>query len=222
MTLEIYDYLWIRNALLTTDTKEINEAIINEDQYQYVLTCILGLLEMEDLPLAFDGLVSKIYDIVHYNRFKYKSNKVINDLANNIIGKLNQYKSLNEFKKEYLVQNFVEEEISVRNLPEPFSNDMLTIAQLLPTDFIVYTELMNVDGLKYVEIDGDDALDYISLVNLIMNKYPELLENEYFKECIVSCLNQIVKAPNAPRALIKYSKSTLNKLDIKNKRLLKK
>lgn len=222
MTLEIYDYLWIRNALLAIDTKEINEAIINEDHYQYVLTCISGLLEMEDLPLAFDGLVSKIYDIVHYNRFKYKSNKVINDLANNIIGKLNQYKSLNEFKKEYLVQNFVEEEISVRNLPEPFSNDMLTIAQLLPTDYIVYTELMNVDELKYVEIDGNDVLDYISLVNLIMNKYPELLENEYFKECIVSCLNQIIKVPNVPRSLIKYSKSTLNKLDIKNKRLLKK
>ena len=163
----------------------------------------------------------KISDIVQYHRFDYNHNKEINDVVNSIINKLNEYEKLDKYKKDSLIKKFFKEEIMSRRLPYPFSIDLKTITMLIATDFIVFNEMIDAEEAKTLNIDGEEVLDYISLLNLIMDKYPEMASNATFRKNNMYCLEQIISTPKLYKLLLGYAKNTLERFKTNEKRLVK-
>ena len=223
MTLEIYDYLWIRNVLIALEAEDLLDNITNQEEYTFVVKCISNLLKEEDFPLAFPKSQSKIEKIIEKHRFEYADKALTQDI-NSIICKLNEYKSMSFEKKNNLVNKFYNDEITARKLAFTYSRSIETINCLIQNDIHTYRSIFcaDINENEPVELTVMDILDYASLTNLIMAKYPDFFEKEHYTKNTINNLSQLATIKAIPfdiKTSIKKTLKELSKDDKKVKRL---
>ena len=221
MTLEIYDYLWIRNVLIAVDTKELVESIVGKEEYMVVVKCISSLMQNEDFLLAYPEAQNKVSDIVQTYRFKYNDKEIFDDI-NYIIGRLNDYKNMPNERKNYLVNQFYVQEATNRDLPFMYKQSPDVIKCLIQNDIHTYKDIFcySAEGEKAVQLDVFDVLDYVSLTNLMLNQFPNFFEDENYKKPTVHNLEQLSTLKKLPLDISRYIKKTIKKLEpTKQKRL---
>lgn len=223
MTLEIYDYLWIRNVLIALEPDDLLANITNQEEYTFVVKCISDLLKEEDFPLVFPQSQSTIEKLIEKHRFEYVD-KSLNQNINGIICKLNEYKNMSFGNKNHLINKFYNNEITARKLAFTYSHSIETINCLIQNDIHTYRSLFYTDynGNQPVELTVMDILDYASLTNLIMTKYPDFFEKEHYTKKTIHNLSQLATIKTIPfdiKISIKKTLKELSKDDTKPKRL---
>lgn len=223
MILEIYDYLWIRNALLGLDVKQLNQNITTKEEYIFVIKCITNLMETEDFPLAFPQTQEKISEIVQTNRFKYNDKQIVEDI-NYIIERLNEYKSMSKERRQHLIKEFYVQELKVRDIPFPYNTSKEVVDCLIQTDIHTFRDIFCYDASaepKPMSLNIEDILDYASLTNLLLNKYPTFFEDETMAKNTVHNLDQLVEIRKLPYAIRKNIKKVIKKLNPENEKTKK-
>lgn len=224
MTQEIYDYLWIRNVLIALKAKDISTNVYSLEEAAYVVRCIVNLLEKENFVLAFDNSQDMILDLTQEFRFKY-NDKELNSNINLIINKINQYKNINSNKKDLMIDLFYTNESKKRNLSYFYKNSKEVINCLIQNDIHTYRNLFcNENTNEPIALEIIDVLDYVSLVNLIMNDYPNYFKDEKIKEKTNNNFEQLLLVKNIPfdiRNSIKKTLKLINQNSNQIKRLKK-
>ena len=223
MTLEIYDYLWIRNVLIALDAKDLASNIESIEEYKFVLKCMTNLLEHEDFALVFENSQDKILEFIQIFRFKYKD-KDISDKTNFIIGKLNQYKTLSQQEKNLLIGMFYSKESQDRELPFLYKDSKEVIDCLIQNDIHIYRDIFCNSGTNTepIPLTETDVIDYVALTNFIINRYSDFFENPNSINNTANNLNQLATIKALPVIIRMYIKKTLRKIkkaDRKVKRL---
>lgn len=222
MIQEIYDYLWIRNVLISVDANDICNGITDKNQFIYIVKVISKLLEREDFPIVFQNAQQKIEDIIQKFRFMYNDKEIVEDI-NYIIGRLNDYRNMRTDRQKHLITEFYYSENKDRNLPGFYKLLPEYIDLFIRNDAHIFTSFYaNTDTSVAIRLDQNDIINFSSLVNLLMNRYPEFFEDEGIRMRTVSNLNQIATIKGLDHYIAKHVKKAakmLEKSDNKVKRL---
>lgn len=225
MTLEIYSYLLIRNVLISFDSKTINENIRTHEEYTNIIKGLSELMKYEDFALVSSNLSDKILDIVQYHRFKFDNKEILDDI-NNIIQKINQYRTMDINKKIDLLTEFYEKESKKRNLPAKYANSVPLINSLIEDDIYTYKAIFKcyeTGEVKHLALDEYDIISYNSLINLINYEEPDFFTNEVVRDNTINILKQISSVRRLNHNIRDNIKETIQNLEPqKEKRLLKK
>jgi len=209
MIQEILDYLLIRSFLLNSNEKEIIDSVTNEEEFAYVLNNIYNLMQEEDFVLISSHLSDKVLSFISKYRFDYIKNKDYCDKMNYIIGRLHNYKNMSIDRKKYIVNNWIEEESKTRGLPKCYQNGE-DLFSLISLDMKYLMGMISI-GEEFVITN---VVEYVSLINIIMNKFPECFEDDHlFLEVARNNLNALKKVPFMKLRYLKMIKDSLNKLN---------
>lgn len=178
MIQEILDYLLIRSLLYNSDADELIEAIKEKEDFTYVLDNIHMLMQEENFIFVAPHLVFNVSELITKYRFDYIKNKELNDKMNDIIGRLNDYKYMSDKRKQYIINNWIEEESNNRNLPLCYRN-LTMLLGMISLDTAYFQGMINIDK----SFDIGYVIEYVSIINIIMNKFPECFhDNPEFLE----------------------------------------
>lgn len=207
MIQEISDYLWIREILICTDTKGLIDAASEKEKFINIIFNISELMQKEDFVLVFDYVQNNIKELICKYRFDYNKDKEINDNMNYIIGRLNDYGKMNAARKDYLCKNWVRTEFNDRQLPLKYRNAD-NLIELMQLDFEYIIEM-----LKYnIPFEFNNIIEYISLVNLIIYKFPETFNDEGFYNTTKHNLDELRKSDEFTLDIKNYINKTRKNL----------
>lgn len=209
MTQEISGYLLIRSFLLVNDTNELIEKAGDRESFGYIVKNIVQLIMKEDYFLITDDLIRKVFDFINYYRSIYINDKEINDNVNYIIRKLNEYKNMDFNTKKFLGQKWLKEEMMVRELPKEYQN-IEVVLNLIVMDNTFTLALYGFND-SLVPTTNLEIIEYLSLVNLIMNRFPEMFEQMNILALIES-FNDIKTMTGLDTASKKFLNKTINNL----------
>lgn len=208
MIQEILGYLLTRSLLVNSSSDEIVESINNKDEFAYLLNNISSLIEEEDFLIVDTDMQDKVSDLIQKYRFEYNKDKELNETMNYIIGRLHNYKIMDDERKKYIVNNWIETEIKNRELPRQLHN-IHDIFYFISLDCSYFMGIMS---LATMEIKS--VCEYSSLINLIINKYPEAFEED---KMLLGVINEtLMNFKNIPLLRSyekKMVKNTLSKID---------
>jgi len=201
--------LLIRSFLLNSNDKEIIESVTNEEEFAYVLNNIYNLMQEEDFVLISSSLSDKVLSFVSNYRFDYIKNKDYCEKMNYIIGRLRDYNNMSIDRKKHIVNNWIDEESKTRCLPKCYQNGE-DLFNLISLDMKYLMGMISI-GEEFVI---HNVVEYVSLINIIMNKFPECFENDHlFLEVARNNLNALMKVPFMRLRNLKMIKNSLNKLN---------
>lgn len=173
MIQEISDYLLIRSLLYNSDSEELIEVAKEKDNYIYILNNIYELMQEEDFIFVDPHLVTNVEDFIYKYRFDYNRDKEINDKMNYIIGRLNDYKNMSDKRKQFIIDNWVQEESQNRNLPFGYKN-LNNLLSLISLDTLYYQGMISIDKPFNIEY----VVEYVSIINIIMNRFSESFNDD--------------------------------------------
>ncbi len=188
MTQEILDYLLIRSALVNNTSQKIIQEIKDKEEYSYLVNNISQLMQKEDFLLLQDDFPDKVSDIIQSHRFEYNYDKKLNEEINYIIDRLKQYQIMTLNHKKELINSWVKQESENRKLPKIYHNSN-ALLYLISLDAFYFNQM--IDGNFIIQ----NIIEYLSLVNIIMNEFSTVFEEDkYFLEITRKCLNIIKPA----------------------------
>lgn len=208
MTQEILDYLLIRSLLVNSSSDEIIEQVSDKESFSYFINNVSMLIEEEDFLILSPVLQDRVGDVLYKYRFTYNKEKEFNEQMNYIIGRLQDYHLMSDERKSFIIDSWVENESNVRELPKRYRNinDLLTLISLDTAYLIGITSMENIEVKSIIE--------YSSLINIIINKFPDVLEND---KALLGVIRESIlylkKIPFLRREESKMLKNTLNKID---------
>lgn len=173
MIQEISDYLLIRSLLYNSDSEELIEVAKEKDNYIYILNNIYELMQEENFIFVDPHLVTNVEDFIYKYRFDYNRDKEINDKMNYIIGRLNDYKNMSDKRKQFIIDNWVQEESQNRNLPFIYKN-LNNLLSLISLDTLYYQGMISIDKPFNIEY----VVEYVSIINIIMNRFSESFNDD--------------------------------------------
>lgn len=173
MIQEISDYLLIRSLLYNSDSEELIEVAKEKDNYIYILNNIYELMQEENFIFVDPHLVTNVEDFIYKYHFDYNRDKEINDKMNYIIGRLNDYKNMSDKRKQFIIDNWVQEESQNRNLPFVYKN-LNNLLSLISLDTLYYQGMISIDKPFNIEY----VVEYVSIINIIMNRFSESFNDD--------------------------------------------
>lgn len=208
MIQEILGYLLTRSLLVNSSSDEIVESINNKEEFTYLLNNISSLIEEEDFLIVDTDMQDKVSDLIQKYRFEYNKDKEVNETMNYIIGRLHNYKTMDDERKKYIVNNWIETEIKNRELPKQLHN-IHDIFYFISLDCSYFMGIMSLSRMEIKSV-----CEYSSLINLIINKYPEAFEED---KMLLGVINEtLMNFKNIPLLRSyekKMVKNTLSKID---------
>lgn len=234
MTLEIYDYLLIRNYLIQENNEQfdLTNEINAKEQFAYFVKGVSEIMQNEDMPLLCNAIQEEISDIIQKYRFIYNSSEIRDDI-NYIINRLNEYSSMSDKRKNYLINEWYKKECEDRLLPRKYQNyDCINLVVLY--DFYNLELLTGMKEATGNELKLDLAtsscklkasIAYLSTFNLIINRFKERLTDSALLE-LANNIAALPKYVELSKEDLKYIRKTLkniekNLLDQNKKRLFK-
>lgn len=219
MIQEIYDYLLIRSHFLFDDN--MIERCGENDNFKYIVMNISKVMQREDYFILSSSLQKNVSDLIQKYRFDFNKDKVVNDEVNFIIGRLNEYKSISEKRKNEKVNCWLNEEYKVRNLPRKF-RVFNNISKAIANEHVLFMKVcgMKLDetGTNYIPVSENedymenvDYFDYLQLINLLANRFPTVFYENNFLEITLNNINELLNTQK-DRLLLKYIKSTAKNL----------
>lgn len=209
MIQEILDYLLIRCLLLNSTSKEIIEKIQDKETFYYIIDSIYKLMQEENFVFALSEYNNKTSDVVNSYRFNYNKDKELNDKINYIIGRLQEFRSMSKGRKKDVIDNWIQEESQSRNLPKCYQN-IQNLVDLVSLDIAYFQGMITVDEPFIVE----SVVEYVSLINIIINKYPECFnEDHLFLEVVRHNLVYLQSIPLIRSRDLNMIKKTLRTLN---------
>ena len=212
MIQEIYDCLLTRAFFINNDDEEIIDSIDSKEAFVYLLERVSKVMQQEDFFLIKKEYQDKLSLVIQEFRFKY-NDASINEDINYIIGRLNDYKSMSDNRKEYLINQFYKNEYAIRNLPKPYQLPC-NIDKFMQFDFFTLTQLFfesedtNDNGIEIV-----DLTEFVSFMNILLNKCNEAFQLDEFCDATITNLNRLLDVPNLPLFTLFYIKKTLKNVE---------
>ncbi len=173
MIQEIYDYLSIRSDLTNYDSLQLIELAKDPETFRYYIKNISKLMQEEDYFLTSFELMNRVEDLLQAYRFDFIKEKEINEEMNYIIGRLQDYRNLSPKRHLTLIHRWLQEERTNRGLPFYCSQDEFYF-QLISYDKETFFQIFSLE--EHFEIKN--PLMYLSLVHLLIEKFPEVWEDE--------------------------------------------
>jgi len=209
MTLEISDYLLTRSILVNNTKEELIESVNDEETFSYMLNSICQLMEEENFILTHAGLCERVSTFINEYRFDYIKNKDYCEKMNYIIGRLQDYNMMSDKRKQDIIDNWVENESEARGLPKCYRNQK-NLFELISLDMYYFIGMISFNEPFVVE----SIIEYASLVNIIMNKFPESFDEDHlFLEVVRHNLECLRRTPLIRLNNLRMVKNTLNKLN---------
>ncbi len=173
MIQEIYDYLSIRSNLTNYNSKQLIELAKDPDTFRYYIKNISKLMQEEDYLLTSWELMKGVEDLLQAYRFDFIKEKEINEKMNYMIGRLQDYRNLSPKRHLTLINRWIQEERKNRGFPFYCDQDELYF-QLISLDEESFFQIFSLES--HFEIKN--PLAYLSLVHLLIEKFPEVWEDE--------------------------------------------
>ena len=229
MTQEIFDYLLIRSYFANNSEKDIDELDFELEYYKSFLKNISMVMQKEDYFLLCDELCNRVSYFIQRNRFKFNYDKEANVEMNFIIQRLNEYKRLSENEKIKRAEAFIKEEYESRKMPNKYR-----VSEELPLyisrDCSYFMEIL---GLEYNgdstissnpnhNFEIDNYFEYLSLINWLIDKYPDFVLNTALPEQVKLTTDTICSIKKMPSYFKEYSKITAKNLKKLEKSYVKK
>lgn len=207
MTQEILDYLLIRSLLANSTSEEIINMIENKEIFVYLINSIASLMQQEDFILINHDYQEKVSDIVQSHRFDYNQDKDLNEQMNYIIGRLKEYEAMSFNRKQYLINSWMKQEFKNRGLPWIYQTPE-TLFCLISLDMKYFQQMIELKELKI-----DNLIEYFSILNIILNKFPNTFSNDpLFLEIHKKNCMMIQEIPQIPHSIQKMNKKIVKKL----------
>jgi hypothetical protein len=165
------------------------------------------LMQEENFILTSDELIDSVSNLIQKYRFDYYKDKELNDKMNFIIGLLNYYKNLSTSDRIYLKEDWLTNECMHRNLPLCYHNYDSVIG-LMQHDYEYFEKMLDVTTI----LDIDNVIEYLSLINIIIDKCPDLFQNEILLMVTESNCERFKKDSNCSKDCLRMIKDTLKKL----------
>lgn len=209
MIQEIFDYLLIRSTLVNSTSQEIIENANDKEIFSYFVHTISSLMQQEDFILMDKSLQEKVSDFIQFYRFDYNTNKDLNQEMNYIIGRLCDYKNMSINNRKILMNNWLKQETVYRGLPWYFSTKE-NIFHLISLDIFYLNGMFLMNG----KFEIDNVIEYLSLINIILNKFPEYFNQDIrFLEMTRENCDFISSIKQMPRFILKMNKKILENLN---------
>lgn len=186
MTQEILGYLLIRSLILNCSEDALIEEINDEEAFAYMIENIYLLMQEEDFLFVSPVFKDKVINFISKYRFDYIKNKEYCEQMNYIIGRFRDYELMSDDRKKYIVDNWIEEESKNRELPKCYQN-IKNLFKLISLDALYIKGIVTIGE----EFMISNIVEYVSIINIIMNKFPECFEDELFLEVTRSNLGQL-------------------------------
>lgn len=154
-------------------------------------------------------MIDNVSELVQHYRFDYNKNKEINDNVNYIIGRLHDYREMSIDRKKYITDNWIKEELEARGIP-PKAIRLEQLLNLLILDESYFRKMLNIREEFVIE----NLMEYLSLVNLLLNKFPKVFEDNLFLEITkqnCECIKSISKLPRLYSKMVQKILSRLKK-----------
>ena len=221
MIQEIYDYLLIRSHFLF-DKELLISKCNSKESFKIVVDSISNIMQKEDYFLTSATLQENISDLIQKYRFDFMKCKEINDEVNFIIGRLNEYKSMNPDHKSRLVSEWLHEEYQARNLPYSCKTAS-TVLNAMANEHSLFMTIcgykLNDEGNDFIPVGEDgqyiekelDIFSYLELNNVLISRYPVFFFQEDYIETALYNIDEIIKTGSS-KLVLKYAKSTLKQL----------
>lgn len=203
----VINYLAVRSILMGNTKEELIKLVKGESDYKFFVDNISLIMQQEDYILLSDELIERVADLVHQYRFDYNKNKEINDEINYIIGRLHDYRGMNPRRKDLLCQKWFDEELFYRGLSKKDAN-IARIYKMIALDGEYLYNMVNVG----VEFSIDDILEYLSLLNLLLSRFPLVFQDNLLLEIAKQTCIAIETIPKLPKKYLKMIKKFLHKL----------
>ena len=203
MIQEISGYLLIRNFFAiqhSNDQISYENTEKGYEEFHYTLDNVIEILEREDYFLFSKEVQEDLLTLINKHRFLFKDKKTI-DKINFIIGKINQYRSMNHDEYVKKTEEWYINEFKDRNLVyDPKDPD--EALRFCAIDFTMYDQLTSNDmSIEYLfektQLDNylyTNLFLMCSTMNLIMNRCPKfMIENIDMDELYNVFNNHIAK-----------------------------
>ena len=185
MIREILDCSLIKKMFLDSSIEEIIVSYQEEENLEKMCQYICQIMNEDDFFLSDDQLIRKLDEFIYCTRFSKKHSSNIIYLENQIIIQLRQYKSMSALEKSYARKAFIGEEVTTRDLSFFYNREdcMHLIHNFIRRDYD------NIINLLHFTYHGMNYEEVCSVINLLKNRYPELLvENTKIYNAISSIL----------------------------------
>ncbi len=215
MIQEILDYLWIRNILLFQEEEIIEDYISKKNKYSDYIQILSRLMQREDLAVVYPEIQDKISKTVNKYRFEYNTAEINEDI-NYIVGRLNDYKKMSDTRQKQIIGEFYADEIVDRNMPIIYKNCKEELTTLIGNDFNCFISMYKASdeetGEDIETTFQPDMLQYTSLVNILINRFPEFFEEKAFVDVTIMNFMRIKETPKLKGSMYRYVKRTLKEL----------
>lgn len=205
---ETLNYLTVRSLLMNQTSDSLINLVDSEAIYQFFVDNISYIMQEENYILISDALGERVSDLVHHYRFDYNKNKKINDQVNYIIGRLNDYKIMSLNRRAALTKEWIKEESKNRGLSTKYATPE-NLFSLIALDGDYFQSMINI-GEEFVL---ENIMEYVSLLNLLLNRFTSVFEDDLFLEITKQNCETIQSIPNLPKIYLKMIRKILCRIN---------
>lgn len=205
---EVFNYLIVRSSLTNHTSEELIELVKNKEDYKFFVDNISKIMMEEDFILISDDLIDSVSNLVHHYRFDYNKNKEINDQVNYIIDRLRDYKNMSLKHKIDLSNSWISQERENRGLSAKLATPE-NLLSMIALDGTYFYSMINIGEEFCIE----NIMEYLSLLNLLLNRFHAVFEDNLFLEITKQNCKVIQSIPKLPRIYLKMIKKILDRLN---------
>ena len=205
---ETFNYLLTRSLLMSKESNDLIGLVDSKEIYKFFVDNISRIMQEEDYILVSDALIERVSNLIYHYRFDYIKNREINEQVNYIIGRLHDYKEISINRRDTLSKEWIKEERENRGLLAR-NTTIEDLFSMIALDGEYFYSMINIGEAFRVE----NLTEYLSLLNLLLNRFPQVFEDDLFLEITKQNCEAIKSIPKIPKVYLKMIKKILNRLE---------
>lgn len=205
---EAFNYLLTRSLLMSKESNDLINLVDSEEMYKFFVDNISCIMQEEDYILVSDALIERVSDLIYHYRFDYIKNREINEQVNYIIGRLHDYREMSINRRATLCKEWIKEERKNRDLPAK-DTTIEGLFSMIALDGEYFHSMINIGEEFMVE----NITEYLSLLNLLLNRFSQVFEDDLFLEITKQNCESIQSIPKISKVYLKMIKKILRRLD---------